>query len=252
MMETWQLAVTVGVGIVAGAVNTIAGGGSLMAVPALIFLGLPATIANATNRVGVLFQSVAASIHFKRADKLDVRGTLPLFFPTCVGAIIGALLSVDIDDALLEKIIGVAMVVMLSGITFAPKLLLEAGNGKGLRHIWRGWRYLGFFVVGLYGGFLQAGVGVFLLLTLVVFNGQDLIRANASKVLLIGLFTAPAMAIYIHNDLIRWAPGLGLAVGSVIGAWLGAKMTMSWGPRFVRWVLIFVISVSSTRLLGVW
>jgi len=160
------------------------------------------------------------------------------------------LLAVDIDRDLLEKVIGVAMLVMLLTIMAKPKRWLQ-GRTSGAA-IWIGWRYLGFLAVGFYGGFLQAGVGVFLLAALVVFAGQDLVRANASKVLLVALFTVPALAIYIYSDLVAWRPGLALAGGSSVGAWLGARMTMSWGPRFVRWILVLVIATSSSRLLGLW
>lgn len=249
-------------GVFAGAINTIAGGGSLIALPALIVAGLPANVANATNRVGVLFQSSVATVQFARADKLDTRATLALLAPTGAGAIAGAFLAVDIDEQLFRRVIAAAMLLMLVAILLKPKRWLTGrdgansidgdGDGESGTRAWAGWRYLGFLAVGFYGGFLQAGVGVFLLGALVLFAGMDLVRANAAKVLLVALFTLPALGIYLYYDLVEWAPGLALAAGSSIGAWLGAKLTVDWGPKFVRWVLVAVIVTSSTRLFGLW
>lgn len=248
-MDLWHLVAIIVAGILAGAVNTVAGGGSLISVPALIFAGLPAPVANATNRLGVIVQSATASIQFARSGALDARQALHALIPTGMGAVMGAFLSVDIDEALFEKIIGAAMLLMLLALFIRPKRWLE---GKPSAARWRGWRFLGFLAIGVYGGFLQAGVGIFLLAALVVFGGQDLVRANASKVLLVALFTVPPLAIYLYYDLVAWLPGLGLAAGSTLGAWLGARITVSWGPRFVRWVLTVVICTASTRLLGLW
>lgn len=253
-------------GVFAGAINTIAGGGSLIAIPALIFAGLPANVANATNRVGILFQSIVATASFARADKLDTRATLALLVPTGIGAIVGAMLAVDIDEQLFRRVIGAAMLLMLVTILVKPKRWLrgltpddhesegdrQARTAAAPSLARRVGHFLGFLAVGLYGGFLQAGVGVFLLAALVVLAGMDLVRANAAKVLLVALFTVPALGIYLYHGLVAWAPGLALAFGSSIGAWLGARMTVSWGPTFVRWVLVVVIVTSATRLLGLW
>lgn len=257
-------------GVFAGAINTIAGGGSLIAIPALIFAGLPANVANATNRVGVIFQSSVATAAFARADKLDTRATLTLLVPTSIGAIAGAMLAVDIDEQLFRRVIGAAMLLMLVTILLKPRRWLQGkdatdqasdqagdraddqADGPASSPAWRAGRFLGFLAVGFYGGFLQAGVGVFLLAALVILAGMDLVRANAAKVLLVALFTVPALGIYLYYDLVAWAPGLSLAAGSSIGAWLGAKMTVSWGPTFVRWVLVAVIVTSASRLLGLW
>ena len=258
-MDVWHIGAIALAGVFAGTVNTIAGGGSIIGIPALIFAGLPAPMANATNRVGVIFQSFMAAFQFSRAGLLDRDQTLRVLAPTAAGAIVGALLSVDIDEALFEKVIAVAMLVMLVAMLLGPKRWLEGraavdgdGDGDAPSSAHAVWRYVGFFAVGVYGGFLQAGVGIFLLAALVLFAGQDLVRGNATKSLLVGLFTLPPLGIYVYHDLVVWIPGLALAAGSTLGGWLGSKMTVSWGPRFVRWVLSAVIVVAASRLLGAW
>lgn len=239
----------VGIGIFAGTINTIAGGGSLIALPALIFFGLSANVANATNRIGVFVQSGLATNEFRRAGVLELDTTLKLVPPTIIGAILGSLISVDIDEKLFRAVIGVMMLVMLGAVIIKPKRWLQGKGGDAPLAI--GWKQIvGFFFVGFYGGFLQAGVGIFILVALVLLAGRDLVKANASKVMLIATFTLPALLIYIYNDLIHWPAGLALAVGSGIGGWVGTRLTVSWGPQFARWVLIVVVSLSSIKLLG--
>ena len=237
-------------GIFAGTINTIAGGGSLIGIAALIFFGLPANVANATNRVGVLVQSTIATAQFYREGMLHPRQSASLVVPTCLGALCGSLVSVDIDEQLLRRVIGVAMMVMLVVMLAQPKRWLTKGNDVEVKSGWL--TALGFFGLGFYGGFLQAGVGIFLLAALVLLAGRSLAQANGVKVFLVAIFTAPAIAVYIYTDLISWVPGIGLALGSGIGGWLGTKLTMSWGPKFVRAVLFAVILVSGTHLLGLW
>ncbi len=255
MMEpslTWPaLSALVVVGVFAGAVNTIAGGGSLLGIPALIFFGLPANVANATNRIGVLLQSVTATAQFHREGVLQAKTALFLLIPTSLGALLGSWLSVDIDEQLFRQIIGGVMLVMLVVLMFKPHRWLQqqiesADSRPGILQM------LGFFLIGGYGGFLQAGVGIFLLAALVLLAGRDLVHANAIKALLIAVFTLPALVVYFANDLLAWIPGLALAIGSSLGGYLGTKMTVSWGPAFVRWVLFVVIVVASSKLLGFW
>ena len=246
-LETWQLGVLALTGVFAGVVNTVAGGGSLIALPVMIILGLPPGVANATNRVGVVLQSAVATWQFKREDALDTRMGLWLLLPTCLGSALGAALSVDIDEQLFRRVIGVVMILMLGVVLARPKRWLDGDGDRDPKALW--WQVPAFFAIGVYGGFLQAGVGIFLLAGLVLLTGRDLVKSNGIKVLLVCGFTLPPLLIFVINDLIAWVPGLALASGSMLGGWLGTKMTVSWGPSFVRWVLIAVVAISSVRLL---
>ncbi|MEL6341948.1 MAG: sulfite exporter TauE/SafE family protein [Myxococcota bacterium] len=233
-------------GALAGVINTLAGGGSFVTVAALLFAGLPADVANATNRLGVIFQTTISTRRFAQAGHLDHGLALRLAPATIVGALLGAWLSTDIDVALLRQIIGGVMLAMLIIVIVRPQRWLSADGGAGVHPALR---HLAFFGIGAYGGFLQAGVGVFLLMGLSVFAGLDLVRANAVKVLLVFLFTLPAFGLYLANGLIDWAPGLVLAVGGAVGGGVGARLTVWGGAPLVRWVLVGVLAVSGARLL---
>lgn len=229
------------VGLAAGVVNTLAGGGSFLTLSAMIWLGLPPQVANATNRVGVLAQSTTATWGFHRAGALRGDGIGPQAAVVCVGALAGAGLSAVLDPALFDRVLGIAMVIML-GVTLArPKAWTEPGPERPAR-----WPAL--FLAGAYGGFLQAGVGVLLLPALVLLGGLDLVRANARKVLLVLLLTLPALAIYVPMGWVDAPAGLVLASGSALGGWLGSRLTIGAGARFIWGALVVVVLATAVRL----
>jgi uncharacterized membrane protein YfcA len=233
-----------------GFINTLAGSGSLITLPLLIFLGLPANVANGTNRVGVLIQNMVAAGSFRQQQVLDLRSGLLLAAPAILGSVIGAQIAVNLDEQLMRRTIGALMVVMLIVILVRPKRWLE-GRAEALEQR-PGWgKLLLFFAIGIYGGFIQAGVGIFLLAGLVLGVGFDLVRANAVKVLIILSFTIFALIIFILNDQVWWGIGLLLALGNAVGGWIAARMAVERGAVFVRWLLIAVVAVSSLELLGV-
>lgn len=245
-MEGLDLVILALVGVVAGTVNTIAGGGSLITLPALILLGMPPSMANGTNRVGVMVQSLAATVRFHREGQLDHTRGLVLLAPAVIGSVLGAWVSTRLPDLAFQRVIAVAMIIMLAVMWIRPQRWLE---GAQVPPRPTPARMAVFFGLGLYGGFLQAGVGVFLLAGLVLVEGLDLVRANGVKVLLVFGFTLPAMGLFLAADLIDWVPALVLAVGSSIGGWLGTRLTLSRGPGFVRWVLLVVVLASAGKLL---
>lgn len=248
---TWYLYLaTIGAGFVAGFINTLAGSGSLVTLPLLIFLGLPANIANGTNRVGILMQNVVSVGSFHQQKALDWRGGLLLSIPASVGAIIGAQIAVNLDETMMRRTIGALMIVMLLVILFRPKRWLEGRATAHDHHFsWRQW--LIFFAIGIYGGFIQAGVGIFLLAGLVLSAGYDLVRANAIKVLIVLCFTVFAIGVFVLNGQVDWGLGFILAIGNMLGAWAAARVAVKQGAAFVRWLLIAVVAVSALELLGV-
>jgi uncharacterized membrane protein YfcA len=231
-------------GAAAGVINTMAGGGSFITIAALLLAGLPADVANATNRLGVLLQSGTSTAQFHRADRLDLSAVVRLAPSAVAGALLGSWLSIDIDVGALRQIIGVVMLMMLAVVVLRPQRWLGEPSA---RH--PALQQLGFFAIGVYGGFLQAGVGVFLLMGLSLLAGLDLIRANGVKVALVAAYTLPALALYAYSGLIDWVAGGALALGGGLGGLLGARAALWGGAGLVRIVLIVVLAVSGVRLL---
>ncbi len=237
-------------GFGAGFINTLAGSGSLITLPLLIFLGIPANVANGTNRVGVLFQNIVSTESFRRREVLDMRGSLILSAPAVIGSLIGAQIAVDLNEKVMEQAIGVLMVIMLLVIVLRPNRWLQ-GELKKMEERPSIFQLVLFFFIGMYGGFLQAGVGIFLLAGLVLGIGYDLVRANAVKVFIILAFTISSLLVFMINGQVLWGMGLLLAVGNSLGAWAAARMAVERGANFVRWLLIAVVAVSAAELLGV-
>jgi len=248
-MDWYVFPLIIVAGFAAGFINTLAGSGSLITLPLLIFIGLPATVANGTNRVAVLLQTAVAVNRFRQSGTLDLKRGLQLTAPAIVGAVLGAQIAVNLNEQVMEIVIGVLMVMMLAVILIRPKRWLVGcpemlARRPGLLMLFV------FFLIGIYGGFIQAGVGIFLLAGLALGAGYELVGANAVKNLIVMVFTFFALIVFIINDQIEWIPGLVLAVGNMLGAWVGARMAVEKGAKFVRWILIAVIVVSAIVLLG--
>lgn len=246
-MDWYLYPVVVGIGIIAGFINTLAGGGSALTLPFLIFTGLPVNVANGTNRIAILMQNIVGTAQFKKDKVLIIKDSLWLVVPAIIGAIPGALLAVNLTDNEMKTIVGIVLVVMLIIVVFKPDLWIKSRAGLvKSRSSWI--NLLTFFLIGAYGGFIQAGIGFFLLGGLVLVNGMDLLRANAIKVLIVLLYTPLALLVFILNNQVDYFLGLTLAVGNMLGAWLGAKSAFKWGPKFIRYILIIALIVSAAEL----
>jgi len=235
-------------GFAAGVVNALAGGGSFLTLTALVVAGgLPVEMANGTNRVAIVVQALASAWTFQRSGQTETRLVLRLAPATMVGALVGARISLDVPRDSFETVVGVAMLVMMGLVLLRPKRFLE-GTVRPPR-LRPGLVDLVFFVIGLYGGFLQAGVGVFLLAGLVGLAGRDLVRANVAKVLLALVFTVPALLVFLADGAVDWAAGGMLAVGTAFGGVAGARLAIRGGAAVVRWVLLVVLALSAGRFL---
>ena len=236
-------------GFACGFINTLAGSGSLITLPLLIFIGLPANVANGTNRVGVLIQNLVSTSSFRQQRVLDLRQGLMLATPAIFGSLFGAQIAVNLDEQMMRRTIGALMIMILIIMLVRPNRWLES-QPEPVQHR-PGWgQLLLFFAIGIYGGFIQAGVGIFLLAGLVLSVGYDLVRANAVKVLIILCFTIFALVVFVLNGQVWWGIGLLLALGNAIGGWVAARMAVERGAVFVRGLLIAVVVVSAAELLG--
>jgi len=249
-MEWYTILAVIAVGFAAGFINTLAGSGSLLTLPLLMFLGLPANVANGTNRIGILFQSIVASGSFKQKKVLNLKVGLWLGIPSIIGAIAGSIWAVNLTDEIMQIFIGILLVVMFFVILYKPEAWIKGQAGK-VKEKPSVLQVIIFFGIGLYGGFIQAGVGFFLLGGLVLGAGYDLVKANAIKVFITLLFTIPALLVFIINDQVNYLLGFVMAIGSMAGAFVGAKVAVSWGAKFVRYVLLFAILGSALKLFGV-
>jgi uncharacterized membrane protein YfcA len=235
-------------GFAAGFINTLAGSGSLLTLPILILLGLPANVANGTNRVGVVLQNLVAVATFRRRGALPLTGSWKLIVPSVAGSLVGAQLAVDLDEALLRQTIGVLMLVLLVLMVLKPERWISTHAAP------REARLLVevplFFAIGVYGGFIQVSVGLFLLAGLVLSAGYGIVGANAMKNLLVLVFTVAALGVFIVNEQVDWTLGLLLGAGQAVGAWVAAHFAVERGAQFVRVSVIVITVVAAIALLA--
>lgn len=236
-------------GVVAGFVNTIAGGGSLLTLPALLLAGLPADVANGTNRVGVASQSVAGALAFRRAGKLDFDDALGLFAPTLLGSLAGSLVAAYVlPRAWVEPVLLGTMIAMALVMLLRPKAF-EAVEGDTLRVKDSPLGALGLFGAGFYGGFVQAGVGFVLLTVLGGVLRYDLVRANAFKIVAVLAFTVVALPVFVIANQVAWLPGLVLAAATALGSQLGVRFALKVSSKVLRGVIFVGVVVSCVAAL---
>lgn len=228
-------------GVVAGFINTLAGGGSFLTLPALMMLGMPADVANGTNRVGVLIQSLAGVKGFDSHGKFDRSAVTSILLPTLSGALVGALTASFLPTTILKPVLLATMIVMALIMVLkpsvvapppgtVPKRLSEAPSG-----------YVWLFGAGLYGGFIQAGVGFILLVTLAGVLRYDLVRSNALKMACTALFSIVALAVFVARGQVQWLPGLLLAAAQVVGVHLSVRFALQVSQSVLRWLLLVMV-----------
>jgi len=240
-------AVVVG-GFVAGVVNTLAGGGSLLTVPLLVLIGVPGTFANGTNRVAVLVQSIVGAWRFRAEGVSGFRHVLPVLVPMLLGSAIGAYGVAHLDDASFERLFGVVMLLLLVPALFPPPLsAAKVGAARSGPVV----AAITFFAIGLYGGAFQAGVGLFLVLALAR-RGHDLILANSVKMVAVAAFTAIATGIFVYEGQVYWWPAIFLSAGTAAGAAVGARIAVRGGERIIRPVLAVAVVALAGRMLGLY
>jgi uncharacterized protein len=250
-LSLFYLVVLLSTGLLAGVINTLAGGGSNLTIPALMLMGMPPDIANATNRVGVFLQSVVGVRGFRQHGRLSSRGLKGVALTTLCGGLLGAAFASYMPAWLLKPLLVGTMVTMALVILLKPSVEAQLDSQSQVLTVLESPSSLWMlFLAGVYGGFVQAGVGFVLLAVLSGNMGYDLVRANAVKVLCTAVFTAVALVIFIARDQILWGPGLVLACGAMVGAHLAVKLTIKISQRTLKWfVFLMTLFVGSMALI---
>lgn len=242
-----EIIVLVGIGFIAGAINTLAGGGSLLTLPILIFLGLPPNIANGTNRIAILFQNIFTTAGFKSKGVVTFPFSIYVGVSALLGSLIGAQIAVDIKGETFNKILAIIMVIVVAYMIFQSKKKQQNSVEKLYgKHLW--FSIFLFFFVGIYGGFIQAGVGFIMLLILSSVNNLSLVKSNAIKVTVVLIYTISAVAIFAYNDKIDWKVGLTLAIGNSVGGWISSRWSVKKGDGLIRKFLIVMIVIMAIKL----
>lgn len=246
-MNPWHVLLLFGVGTVAGVLNVLAGGGSLLTLPVLLFLGLPAPMANGTNRIALLAQNLVSSAEFRRKRVLPLKLALLCVPSALAGSVLGARWAIEVDDATFRNILGGVMILVCVVMVIDPAKRLNFDPKRMTRT--RGIALVAtFFGIGLYGGFIQAGVG-FLIITGLLVHGLDLVRINAVKVFVVLFYTITALFVFIRHGQVDWSLGLALAAGNSLGGWIGTHLAVAKGHAWLRRVVIVIVVAFAAKLI---
>jgi uncharacterized membrane protein YfcA len=247
-LEVWKIAALIAAGLVGGAINVLAGGGSVITVPVMIFLGVPGPVANGTNRLPILVQNISACATYLRHGVPHARMMLSLSVCAIPGAVIGAVAGVQIPtetfNLLLAGVMGVVLVLMLSG---SGSSAVRNADEVSRNRLIAGHALM--VLAGFWGGFIQIGMGFVLLPILNRVLGLDLVTANIHKVFIILLYTSAALLVFGSQLELLWWVGAIMAIGNAVGGWLGARLTLAGGEGLILKVVVFAIAVMIVKLV---
>jgi uncharacterized membrane protein YfcA len=245
-----QIIVLAGLGVFAGALNTVAGGASLVTVPVMILLGLPVDVANASNRVAIATQSATGIVGFARARAIDRRAVPAVVVTSAIGAFLGAVGVTHVPRALLEPILLGVMVLMAAILVVRPTLVVAPSSSTPRWADRRAAALAALFATGLYGGFIQGGVGFLLVGVLSGVLGYPVGQANGLKAVATFVFGSVSLAVFMVSGLVAWGPALVLATSTTLGAMIGVRLALRAQPALIRWLLFAgVLGTSIAALL---
>lgn len=238
-----KYALVLAAGLAAGFFNVIAGGGSLITVPIMIFLGLPPAMANGTNRIAILSQNITSVNRFKKKGYFSPKVGLILGLAASAGAFIGSNIAVELPAEVFNKILSGIMVLVLILTLFGKK---QGGVRDSIGHV--PILVVAFFFVGIYGGFIQAGVGFIIIAVFSLISGTTLVRTNSMKVFIVMIYTIPSLIVFVLHGQVQWSTGIVLAVGNSLGAWIGTNFSVEKGDKWIKVILTLTVSAMAVKL----
>ncbi len=234
-------------GIIAGFINTVAGGGSLLTLPILIFMGLPSNIANGTNRIAIFMQNIFSISGYKSRGISDFKYSSWLSVSALIGSIIGAKIAININEDMFNKILSIVIIIVVLTIIYNKKPFYI--NSENISIEKKIISVIIFFFIGIYGGFIHAGVGFLILSILSNYNGIQLSKANSIKVFVVFVYTFFALIVFIMENKINWILGINLGIGNSIGGWIASRWSYNKSDKIIK---IFIIISSAIMAIKLW
>jgi hypothetical protein len=237
---------------VAGAINSVAGGGTLVSFPALIWVGLPSTIANATNTVAIWPGSLGGVWGFRHDLTGLPKSTYALTVPSLIGGILGAVLLVMTPTAVFDRLI--PLLILFATVLFmlqepVQRAIKTTDKAHAGSKRWLIGAMLFQFLVSVYGGYFGAGIGILMLAAFGIMGFTDIHQMNGLKHFLAVCINGVAAVYFIWNGMVSWPHALIMAVGATVGAVWGAGVARRIGPKAVRRIVIIVGFTMAISLL---
>lgn len=246
-LELWHIPLLFAIGALASFLNSLSGGGSVISLPILIYLGIPPTMANGTNRVSVLSGNIGSVLSLRKGGFFE-RGILrQIALPVIVGAGLGAYFAVQMTDTVFRIVLACALVFVVVASNLKLNKLGLREKATETKAGWLAW--FAFFGVGFYGGLIQVGVGFILIFALSRFTGFDLVRVNALKGAVATLFIFTSTLVFISSGLVSWPVAVALSCGAVLGGWMGGKFQIKRGESIIRKAIQLDAILMAARLL---
>lgn len=248
LLEPWHFPLLFVVGLIAGTVDAIAGGGGLIALPVLLNLGLPVPLALGTNKFQSSFGSLSASWHFLRTGTITLRECRFGIVMTLLGSLLGAFAVQQIDADLLADIVPWLLAAILLYTLFRPTIGTVDDPPKLPAPLF----FISFgLTLGFYDGFFGPGVGSIWTIAVVFFLGRSFTRATATTKVMNATSNVAALALFASAGLVHLGAGLTMAVGQLVGGRIGAHLVLSRGARFIRPVFLIMVTLTLCRLLWI-
>ena len=246
-MEVWQDLILIVIGAFVGFINTIAGGGSSILYPVLIFMGMPIHLAIGTSRVGFVGQGIFSLAGFKSKGIFLFPFNLYAALSATTGGILGAWLSLQISAKNLTRFLAVVMLIIAILILVQSRLKRQYKQYR-IQNKWLYISILVYFLIGFYGGFIQAGMGFFIILAGLLVNHFSLAQANSVKALIVLLITLPALYMFYKKGFVNWEAGFAIAIGTSVGSWLTSRWSVNVNENYIRKLISIIIVILAIKL----
>lgn len=232
-------------GIIAGIVNILAGGGSLLLIPVMIFTGISPAMAIGTIKIGLFIQCVSGSVTFAKKGLLDIKKYYIYLIPTGLGSIPGAIFAVNLPDIVLTYIISSVMILVVIFIIFKPqRYFLEH-----VRDVPFAVKMLLLFMIGLYGGFIQSGFGYVTIIVFSLMGFTDLVRINALKIFIGLIGVMFPLIVFALQGKVDWILGTVIAIGFSVGAYIGTHLSIRGGEKLIKYAVCITITVMAIKMI---
>jgi len=239
-------------GVLVGFINLVSAGGSLITLPTLIFLGLPPTIANGTNRIGILIQNFLGMYQFYKKGLINWKLNFILAIPAVIGSIIGAQYAIELSDDAFNNVLAIVMIVLLILIFLKPQQYIKIEKSSWLVKNKMIILSIVFIFIGFYGGFIQAGVGFLIIIFLTLLDKEMLlVEMHSVKTVVVTIYLLISTFVFIYNGQINWSYALVLSIGSGIGGWIGGRFAVNVSEKFLQAVLAVIVIVLTLYLIFV-
>ena len=246
-MEWWQYLIFFFLSMLVSIINSLAGGGSTLSLPILIFLGLPATVANGTNRIGLLVGNFSSMLNLNKHGHLYAPVFKQLFLPTFLGSIIGVFVLVQMNDKLFQAILAIVIFFVVIATNVKKNILGKPPSSPPQKRSLKS--FVGFLFIGLYGSIVQVGVGFLQIFAISKYSGLSLIQVNALKSALTSIFLIISTIALCISGKVLWDVALTMALGAWLGGYFGSSLQRKHGNEFIEKSIAIISLIMAAYLI---